>query len=146
MTFLSLPDQIDQSLDSERLIALLSNTFAAIALLLSAVGLFGVLALGVEQRRPELGVRLALGATRTKLLRLVLSEAAILVGAGAVAGTVIAAGGTKLIGHFLYGVSPADAGIALLALASLGMVALIAALGPALRAAKTDPMQALRME
>jgi predicted permease len=146
MTFLSLPDQIDQSLGSERLIALLSNTFAAIALLLSAIGLFGVLALGVEQRRPELGVRLALGATRTNLLRLVLSEAAILVGVGAMAGTVIAAGGTKLIGHFLYGVSPADAGIALLAFAALGMVALIAALGPALRASKTDPMQALRME
>jgi predicted permease len=146
MTFLPLPDQIDQSLGSERLIALLSNTFAAIALLLSAVGLFGVLALGVEQRRAELGVRLALGATRTNLLRLVLSEAAILVGAGAMAGTVIAAGGAKLIGHFLYGVSPADAGIALLALAALGMVALIAALGPALRASKTDPMQALRME
>lgn len=146
MTFLSLPDQIDQSLGSERLIALLSNTFAAIALLLSAVGLFGVLALGVEQRRQELGVRLALGATRNNLLRLVLREAAILVGSGAVAGLVIAAGGTRLIGHFLYGVSPADAGIAVLAFAVLGIVALVAALGPALRASKTDPMQALRME
>jgi predicted permease len=146
MTFLSLPDQIDQSLGSERLIALLSNTFAAIALLLSAVGLFGVLALNVEQRKSELGVRLALGATRTNLLRLVLREAAILVGAGAVAGTVISVGGSKLISHFLYGVSPADAGIALLALAALGMVALIAALGPALRASRTDPMLALRSE
>jgi predicted permease len=146
MTFLSLPDQIDQSLGSERLIALLSNTFAAIALLLSAVGLFGVLALGVEQRRQELGVRLALGATRNNILRLVLGEAAVLVGAGAAAGTVIAAGGTRLIGHFLYGVSPADVGIALIALAALGSVALAAALGPALRASKTDPMQALRME
>jgi putative ABC transport system permease protein len=93
-----------------------------------------------------LGVRLALGATRNNLLRLVLSEAAILVGAGALAGTAVAAGGTRLIGHFLYGVSPADAGIPLLALAALGTVALIAALGPALRASKTDPMQALRME
>jgi ABC-type antimicrobial peptide transport system permease subunit len=63
-----------------------------------------------------------------------------------VAGTVIAAGGARLISHFLYGVSPADAGIALLALAALGTVALIAALGPALHASKTDPMQALRME
>ena len=146
MTFLSLPDQIDQSLGSERLIALLSNIFAAIALLLSAVGLFGVLALSVEQRRQELGVRLALGATRNNLLRLVLSEAAVLVGVGALAGTIIAAGGARLITHFLYGVSPADAGIALLALAALGTVALVAALGPALHAAKTDPMQALRME
>lgn len=146
MTFLSLPDQIDQSLGSERLIALLSNIFAAIALLLSAVGLFGVLALSVEQRRQELGVRLALGATRSNLLRLVLREAAVLVGAGAVAGIVIAAGGTRLIGHFLYGVSPADAGIALLALAALGTVAVAAALGPALHASRTDPMQALRME
>ena len=146
MTFLRLPDQIDQSLGNERLIALLSNTFAAIALLLSAVGLFGVLALGVEQRRPELGVRLALGASRSNLLRLVLREAAVLVGAGAAAGVVIAAGGSGLISHFLYGVSTSDAGIALLALAALGAVALIAALGPALRASKTDPMQALRME
>jgi ABC-type antimicrobial peptide transport system permease subunit len=146
VTFLSLAEQIDQSLGSERLIALLSNTFAAIALLLSAVGLFGVLALSVEQRRPELGVRLALGATRNNLLRLVLSEAAILVGAGAVAGALIAGGGTRLIGHFLYGVSPADVGIALLSLAALGTVALVAALGPALRASKTDPMQALRSE
>jgi predicted permease len=146
MTFLSLPDQIDQSLGSERLIALLSNTFAAIALLLSAVGLFGVLALDVEQRQPELGVRLALGATRTNLLRLVLSDAAIMVGAGALAGTVIAAGGSKLMDHFLYGVSPTNVSIALLALAALGMVALMAALGPALRASRTDPMEALRME
>ncbi|HEX4021385.1 MAG TPA: ADOP family duplicated permease [Acidobacteriaceae bacterium] len=146
MSFLSLPDQIDQSLGSERLIALLSNTFAGIALLLSAVGLFGVLALDVEQRRPELGVRLALGATRTNLLRLVLSEAAIMVGAGALVGAVIAAGGSRLIGHFLYGVSTTNLGIALLALVALGMVALIAALGPALRASRTDPMEALRME
>ena len=146
MTFLSLPNQIDQSLGSERLIALLSNTFAGIALLLSAVGLFGVLALGVEQRRQELGVRLALGATRTNLLRLVLGEAALLVGAGASAGIIIAAGGSRLISHFLYGVSAADAPIALLALVALGIVALIAAVGPALRASKTDPMQALRME
>jgi ABC-type antimicrobial peptide transport system permease subunit len=108
--------------------------------------LFGVLALDVEQRRPELGVRLALGATRNNLLRLVLSEAAIMVGAGALAGVVIAAAGSRLIGHFLYGVSTTNVGIALLALAALGMVALIAALGPALRASKTDPMEALRME
>ncbi|MGA8289233.1 MAG: ADOP family duplicated permease [Acidobacteriaceae bacterium] len=146
MSFLSLPDQIDQSLGSERLIALLSNAFAGIALLLSAVGLFGVLALEVEQRRPELGVRLALGASRNNLLSLVLSEAAIMVGAGALAGIVIAAAGSRLIAHFLYGVSTTNLGIALSALAALGMVALIAALGPALRASKTDPMEALRME
>ena len=80
------------------------------------------------------------------LLRLVLGEAAILVGAGAVAGTVLAMGGAKLIGRFLYGISPADGGTALVALVAPGMVALIAALGPALRASKTDPMQALRTE
>jgi predicted permease len=146
MSFLSLPDQIDQSLGSERLIALLSNAFAGIALLLSAVGLFGVLVLDVEQRRSELGVRLALGATRNNLLRLVLSEAAIMVGAGALAGTVIAAAGSRLIGHFLYGVSTTNLGIILLALTALGIVALIAAVGPALRASKTDPMEALRSE
>jgi putative ABC transport system permease protein len=91
-------------------------------------------------------VRLALGATRNNLLRLVLSQAAIMVGAGALVGAIISAAGSRLIAHFLYGISTTDLGVALLAVTALGIVGLIAALGPALRASKTDPMEALRLE
>jgi ABC-type antimicrobial peptide transport system permease subunit len=146
MAFLPLSDQVDQSLGSERLIATLSSAFAGIALLLSAVGLFGALALRVHQRTPEFGIRLAVGATRENLLGMVLREAMVLVGAGALAGAALAAAGSAFIRRFLYGASSANVGIAAASLAALLLVALIAALLPARRAASIDPMQALRSE
>ncbi len=146
MAFLPLSDQVDQSLGSERLIATLSSTFALIALLLSAIGLFGVLALRVHQRTAELGIRLALGASREQLLGMVLREAMSMAAVGALAGVVLAAAGSALIRRFLYGVSPTSVGVAAASLGALLLVALVAAWLPASRAASIDPMQALRTE
>jgi putative ABC transport system permease protein len=146
MSFLPLRDQVDQSLGSERLIAMLSTVFAAIALLLSAIGIFGLLALRVQERTPEFGVRIAVGATRGHLLKIVLSDALRMVAIGSVCGLVLAGIGYLFIRRFLYGASPADIRVALASLAVLIVVALIAAAIPAHRAASLDPTQALRAE
>ena len=146
MVFLPLSDQVDQSLGSERLIAALSSTFALIALLLSAIGLFGVLALRVHQRTAELGIRLALGAQRGQLLAMVLREAMGMAAIGAAVGVALAAAGSVLIRRFLYGISPANVGVAAASLGALLLVALVAAWLPARRAASIDPMLALRSE
>jgi predicted permease len=146
MTFLPLRDQVDQSLGSERLIAILTNIFAAIALLLSGIGIFGLLALLVQERTPEIGVRIAVGATRAHLLRMVLGEALRMVGIGSVAGLALASIGYVFIRRFLYGASTADIRIAVVSLAILIVVALLAAAVPARRAAALDPILALRAE
>ena len=146
MTFLPLRDQVDQSLGSERLIATLTNIFAAIALLLSAIGIFGLLALRVQERVPEFGVRIAVGATRGHLLKIVLGDALRMVLAGSVCGLALTALGFTFIRRFLYGTSPADIRVALVSLLVLIAVALIAAAIPAHRAASLDPTQALRAE
>ena len=146
MTFLPLRDQVDQSLGSERLIAMLTTAFAGIALLLSAIGIFGLLALRVQERTRELGVRIAVGATRMHLLRMVLGDALRMVLLGSACGLALAAIGYQFIRRFLYGVSSADIGTALASLAVLIAVAMIAAAIPARRAALLDPIQALRTE
>jgi putative ABC transport system permease protein len=146
MTFLPLRDQVDQSLGSERLIAMLSTTFAAIALLLSAIGIFGLLALRVQERTPEFGVRIAVGASRGHLLKIVLGDALRMVAIGSACGLVLAGIGYIFIRRFLYGASPADIRVALASLLVLITVALIAAAIPARRAASLDPTQALRAE
>jgi predicted permease len=146
MTFLPLRDQVDQSLGSERLVATLTNTFAAIALLLSAIGIFGLLALRVQERIPEFGVRIAVGATRGNLLKIVIGEALRMVLIGSACGLALASIGYLFVRRFLYGVSPADIRVALLSLLVLIAVAILAAAIPARRAASLDPTQALRAE
>jgi predicted permease len=146
MTFLPLAEQVDQSIGSERLIAKLSGVFAAIALLLSGIGLFGVLALRVQQRKSEIGVRLAVGASRSHILALVLRDALSLVAIGAVAGVVLIALTTTFTRRFLYDTSPVEVGVVMSTLLILTGVALCAALLPARRAAWLDPLQVLRDE
>ena len=146
MTFLPLRDQVDQSLGSERLIATLTNIFAAIALLLSAIGIFGLLALRVQERIPEFGVRIAVGATRGNVLRIVLADALRMVTIGSVCGLALASVGYVFVRRFLYGTSPADIRIAVASLLALVTVATLAAAIPARRAASLDPTQALRAE
>jgi predicted permease len=142
----TLQDQIDANILEDRLIASLSGLFGLLALVLAGVGLYGVLSYVVTRRTREIGIRVALGAQRSAVLGLILRDAALLVGVGAVIGIPAALAASRLIKSLLYGVGTQDpaaiAGGTLVLLA----VAALAGLVPALRATKVDPMVALRYE
>jgi predicted permease len=142
----SIGEQIDRSIRTERTFATLSATFGLLALLLSAIGLYGVMANAVSRRTRELGIRLALGAAPGRILRLVLGEAGVLVAAGVVAGIPIAWATGRAIRSLLYGVEPGDWRSVAAALGVLIAVAAMAAWIPARRASRVDPMVALRSE
>jgi putative ABC transport system permease protein len=138
--------QVDATIVQERVLALLAAAFALLAMGLAIVGLYGVVAYGVTQRVPEIGVRLALGAGRVQVLGLVLADAAWLVGIGVALGVPAAWLATGWVRTLLFGVTPADPLTAVGAVATLTIAALIAACLPARRAARTDPLVALRQE
>jgi predicted permease len=137
---------MDESLLQTRLITKLASFFGALAVVLAAIGLYGVMAYDVSQRTSEFGVRMALGAQRKDVLSLVLGKGAKLVLAGAAIGLAGAIAATRLVSTLLYGVSATDpmifAGVSLL----LAVVALFAIWWPARRATRVDPMVALRHE
>ncbi len=124
--------------------AFLLSAFAAIALLLSAIGLYSVLSYIVSERVRELGLRMALGASRTNVLGMVLRRALLLACLGVAAGVIASIFATKLVGEFLFQVTPLDRSVFLVVTLVLGLVSVIAALAPALRAANIDPMRTLR--
>lgn len=134
------------SLGRERLILLLLGTFAATALLLGAIGLYGVTAYDVGQRTGEIGVRLALGATSGAVLRQVLGRGLTLALVGTGAGLATAAGLSQLLEDLLHGVGTTDPLILVVVPAALIIVALVATAIPARRAARVEPMQAMRGE
>jgi putative ABC transport system permease protein len=134
------------SLGRWRFNMILVGAFAGIALLLAAVGIYGVISYAVLQRTQEIGIRMALGAGRASVEWMVLRQAGVLLGAGAAAGLAGLAGVGRLLKGFIYGVSFADAGVLISVTALLCLVGLIAAWRPARRAASVDPMQALRSE
>jgi putative ABC transport system permease protein len=140
----TLSMQLERSLITERLVVRLLGAFAALALVLAAVGLYGVLGHNVERRMPEIGVRLALGATRAAVLRSVLRESWIAVAAGSVVGLPLAVLLSGALERLVYQVSASDAGVLLGALACLLFVATAAAAVPAWRASRVEPMVALR--
>jgi putative ABC transport system permease protein len=142
----TLQTVITDSVADERLNGALLGAFAAVALALAALGLYGVLSYAVTQRTRELGVRLALGAQRRHLFGLVVGEGMKLVAIGAALGLFLAFGLTRLLGSLLYGVGPNDPLTFSLVLMLLGLVAFLANYLPALRATKIDPMVALRYE
>jgi putative ABC transport system permease protein len=121
-------------------------TFALLALALASVGLNGVLSYGVSQRRRELGVRSALGASRRRLMALVVGEGLAVTGIGLAAGLIGAALVTRLMQSALFGIAPLDLMSFAAAPLALVPVAVISAALPALRAASTDPAEALRCE
>ena len=127
-----------------RFMMLLLGAFAALALVLVGVGLYGVIAYFVAERRREIAVRMALGATRTIVLRQVLGEAVRLLSVGLVAGALAAQGLTRLISSLLFDVARTDVPTHLAVFALLGTVAMLASYLPARRAAAVDPMSALR--
>jgi len=144
--FATLRDQMDAALGSQRLITATSNLFAGLALFLSALGLYGLLAASVEQRTGEIGVRMALGAPRTSVLRMVLREALGLLVVGVVLGGAALFFAVRLIQNMLYGVAAFDPLTLATTILLLVVAALSAALPPALRAASVDPIVALRAE
>ena len=142
----TMQEQVALSFDEERAVASLAGLFGIVALLLAAVGLYGVTAYTVEQRTREIGIRMALGAERWKVVRLVLGGASRRVGAGLILGLPLAIGAGRLISSQLYGVSSWDPLALMVAASALAASAFVAAIIPASRAASISPMSALRSE
>ena len=142
----TLEAQLDGSLARERLLAMLSGLFGGLALLLAVVGLYGTMAYSVARRRSEIGIRLALGAARTRVMRLVMGEAGGLVGAGLLLGGVVALVTTRWVAPFLFGVAPSDPATWALSALALAAVSMTACALPAWRAARLDPNAVLRRE
>ncbi len=142
----TLQQQIDLSFDQERAVASLAGLFGVVALLLAAVGIYGVTAYTVAQRTNEIGIRMALGANQTKVVQLVLRGAFQRVVIGVVIGLPLAVGAGRLISAQLYGVSSWDPVALALAASALAVSAFFAAIIPARRAASISPIDALRIE
>ena len=142
----TMHDLIAESLASRRFSMILLAVFASLALVLASIGIYGVISYVVGQRTQEIGIRMALGADRFEILRLILRTSGNLALAGVALGLVAAVACTRLMAHFLYGVTATDpltlAGVTIVVI----LVALLASYIPARRAAKVDPMVALRYE
>ena len=134
------------SIAKTRFSAMLLMVFASVALVLAAVGIYGVMAYSVEQRTREIGIRMALGAGRGDVVAMVVGQGMMLAGAGVVIGLGAAWALTRFLASLLYQVSATDTASFLSLSIALGFVALVASLIPAYRATKVDPMVALRYE
>jgi ABC-type antimicrobial peptide transport system permease subunit len=144
--FTDYEEMLHRDFSRQDMIAKLTLMFGVLALLLAAVGLYGVTAYTVEQRTSEIGIRMALGADRGTVLKMVLRAAFSQVGIGLAIGIPAAIGAGRLITNQLYTVKPYDPAVLVLAVFALGGAALTAATFPAKRAAAINPMDALRTE
>jgi predicted permease len=144
LTFRPLAEQVNAALTQERIVAMLSGFFGALALLLAGLGLYGVTSYAVGRRRAEIGIRLALGSDRMDIMRLVLGRVALLVGVGLVAGGTLSLWAGRFVKTLLYGLEPRDPQTFVGAAAILVIVGAIAGVIPARRAAGMDPAKVLR--
>jgi predicted permease len=142
----SLDDHLRLPLLPARLAASMLGAFGALAIVLAATGVYGVMAYAVSRRRREIGIRMAIGATRPQVMRMVLRRTVILLGAGAALGIPVALAAGGLLSPILYNVSPRDPGAFALGGAVMAAVAFGAAWLPALRASRIEPASALRDE
>lgn len=145
-TIKTMEEVADESLRTERLTAYLSLFFAGLALLLTAVGLYGILAYNVSRRTSEIGIRMALGAQRSNVIWIVIRDAMSSASAGALIGIAAVIAASKLLTSLLYEVRPNDPATMVMAVVTLGLVCGFAAWLPARRACRLDPMVALREE
>jgi ABC-type antimicrobial peptide transport system permease subunit len=146
MEFRVFHTQIRESLLRERMIAALSGFFGFLALVLAAVGLYGVISYGVTRRRGEIGIRIALGSSRNKVVRLVLREGFVLVLIGIVVGSGLALAAARTAKSLVYGIQPTNPAVIEIASILLILIAALASFVPAVRAARLEPMTALREE
>jgi predicted permease len=142
----TLDDLLDRATTTERMVAQVAGFFGVIALVLAAIGLYGVLAYAVARRTHEIGIRMALGAAESRILGSVLGEAMMLVAVGVAVGVPAALACGRLIQGTLYGIGVFEPGILLLSVVVITMVAAAAGIVPARRAARVDPLTALRHE
>jgi putative ABC transport system permease protein len=143
---ITLPIQMAGWIRPLRVSATFIGYAAALAILLTAIGLYGTLAFTVSRRTKEIGIRMALGAARSRVLGLIVGEGMIVVVAGAVGGVALAAAGSRLVTHLLYGSAATDWWYYLASAALISLVGLCASLMPARRAAAVEPLVALRHE
>jgi ABC-type antimicrobial peptide transport system permease subunit len=141
-----LEDTMTRSVSTPRFRAFLINLFALLALVLATIGIYGVAAHVTAERTSEIGIRMALGARGTQVLWSVVGRVAHYVIVGLVIGLGVAAGSTRFIEQFLYGISGNDVSTFAFVAALLAIASIVSAYGPALRAARIDPMKALRAE
>jgi predicted permease len=144
VTFEPLDDRVDATLTRERLLAILSAAFGGLALLMACIGLYGVTAYSVSLRRAEIGIRMALGATRGRVFRLILVRLALLVSGGILAGVAAAAWLSGFVATLLHDLAPRDPLALLGSAVTLALVAAVAGWLPAHRAAHLDPTHVLR--
>jgi putative ABC transport system permease protein len=144
--FRLLTTQIKESLTRDRLMAVLAGAFGFLAGFLAVLGLYGVIAYMVARRRNEIGVRIALGASRSQVIGLVMREAVLLLAIGLTVGAGLAAWAGQAAASLVYGLKPQDPVTMGGAIALLAVVALLASYGPALRASRLEPMDSLRDE
>jgi ABC-type antimicrobial peptide transport system permease subunit len=141
-----MAEQVAGHFNLERLLARLTLAFGAAALLLACLGIYGVISHAVTRRSREIGIRMAVGATRTRVLGTVLTGAVVEVAAGVLIGVPAAVAAARLLESTLFGVSTADPLVLGGGVVILGMAAAVAALLPARRAATMDPVRALRVD
>ena len=144
--FASFAHQVNSNFTQDTMIAKLTSLFGLVALILASVGLYGVTAYSVERRTSEIGIRMALGADRLNVLKLVLSSAFVQVGIGLAIGIPATIFGGRVMASKLFGVTPHDPIVLIVTTGVLAAAAFVAAVIPARRAARTEPMRALRTE
>lgn len=146
MKFTTLDAMVSESIAAPRFRMTLAATFATMALLLAIMGVYAVMSYLTAQRKPEFALRMALGAAPRDILRLVLQRAARLAAMGVAAGLLLAAAANRTVSAMLFGIKSTDATTYVLALLAVMPLVVLAATAPALRAARVDPMAALRDE
>jgi ABC-type antimicrobial peptide transport system permease subunit len=144
--FADFQENIHDGLLRERMMAVLSGFFGLLAALLVMVGLYGVISYLAARRRNEIGIRIALGATRGQVIRLVMRDAAVMLVIGVIVGTALSLVAGRSASSMLFGLKPYDPATLIFAMGLLALIATLASLLPAWRAAKLDPTVALRSE